>query len=625
MSRIYQRKTKSKTNAKVNNPNHEENEKVGMSYPAVGFGSNPIQMEKEVEKPDYGLSIAIEEEKKEEVYERKGEYFNLSISIGGSTLGKLKDEGDKNLNVKGKVETNEKKDTSKSGTTKKAQKELDLGPLLLFDNWGFSHSLDDKEFAVKVFFKSRDKHSEIKVEDTLCKLNIEKGDFEIGKLEGTLKALTAINIGSFSVEGGALLKIEINPNKDAIRSKLMGYFGKKISKEVIEEAAEKILTREAEKQGIKLISKEAFQKVLSKVNPALALLSAFETGWSIGTLLRKYTVAGEIADKEMENLSGFRDKYQKSGTAGKIGWSIIYSPKIGWTLVKGGVKGVAGAAGKAVGDEIYKDDNAMAMTDGDILEKYGLHTIEIDEKLKYFKDIGTGWVTESEEERLVKIFEYSTSEDRLQLFKDSDVFRVFKNELDGVDRKRFIKLLGEARGEEKMRISDSVVQQDNLKQWILKLNKDANQNPLEFQNQEKYINLFLKDLETEISDANPFEMPILLQYKYEFQLLNEKLKGRKKLDLLPLYVYDLLKTQSKLDWYLRSKLNPYDIPDYAESELIINSLKLEYSKEVVLSNESKKDNSAYIDNLEISLIHEIEAQISFLEKYLDHFKIKYTY
>ncbi|MBK8722985.1 MAG: hypothetical protein IPL95_12175 [Saprospiraceae bacterium] len=36
MSRIYQRKTKSKTNAKANNSNHEENEKVGMSYPAVG-------------------------------------------------------------------------------------------------------------------------------------------------------------------------------------------------------------------------------------------------------------------------------------------------------------------------------------------------------------------------------------------------------------------------------------------------------------------------------------------------------------------------------------------------------------------------------------------------------------
>ena len=625
MSRIYQRKTKSKTNAKANNPNHEENERVGMSYPAVGFGSNPIQMDKVEEKPDLGFSVAKEAEFKKEIYSRKGDYFNVSISIGGSSTGKLEQDGEKKLNVKGKVESNEQKDKSKSGTKYKSQNELDLGSLLIFDNWGFNSSVDDKELAIKAFFKSKDKDAEIKVEGTLCKINLEKGEFDVVKLEGTLKALATFTLDSFKIDNGALLKMEISPNKDAIYSKLLSLIGKKIGKEVVEQAAEKVLIHEAEKQGIKLISKEAFQQVLSKVNPALALLSAFETGWSIGTLLRKYTVAGEIADKEMENLSGFRDKYQKSGTAGKIGWSIIYSPKIGWTMVKGGVKGVAGAAGKAVGDEIYKDDNAMAMTDGDILEKYGLHTIEIDEKLKYFKDIGTGWVTESEEERLIKIFEYSTSEDRLQLFKDSDVFRVFKNELDGVDRKRFIKLLGEARGEEKMRISDSVVQQDNLKQWILKLNKDANQNPLEFQNQEKYINLFLKDLETEIADANPFEMPILLQYKYEFQLLNEKLKGRKKLDLLPLYVYDLLKTQSKLDWYLRSKLNPYDIPDYAESELIINSLKLEYSKEVVLGNESKKDNSAYIDNLEISLIHEIEAQISFLEKYLDHFKIKYTY
>lgn len=623
MSRIYQWKPKSK--AKVYNSNHGENENVGMSFPAVEIGSNPIQMDKVEEKPELGFSVAKEAEFKKEIYSRKGDYFNVSISLGGGLSGKLEQDGEKKLNVKGKVESNDQKDKSKSITKYKSQNELDLGSLLIFDNWGFSSSVDDKEFAIKAFFKSKDKDAEIKVEGTLCKINLEKGEFDVVKLEGTLKALANFNLASFKIDNGALLKMEITPNKDAIYSKMLRLIGKKIGKEVVEKAAENALIHEAEKQGVKLVSKEAFQQVLSKVNPALALLSAFETGWTIGTLLRKYTVAGEIADKEMENLSGFRDKYQEAGSAGKIGWSIIYAPKIGWTIVKGGVKGVAGAAGKAVGDEIYKDDNAMAMTNGDILEKYGFHTIDIEEKLKYFKDIGTGWVSEREEERLVKIFEYSTPADRLLLFNDSDVFRVFKNELDGVDRKRFIKFLGEARGEEKMRISESVVQQDNLKQWILKLNKDAKQNPLEFQNQEKYIERILKEIETEISGANPFEMPILLQFKLEFDLLKQKLIGRKKLDLLPPYIYDLLKTQSKLDWQLRSKLNPNNVPDYAESELVIASLKLEYSKEVVLFNESKKDNSAYIDNLEISLIHEIEAQISFLEKYLDHFKIKYSY
>ncbi len=335
------------------------------------------------------MQATAETEQKTRIFIEEYGWALISVFMGAFAGGKINgSDGDAKFEYGYKTEATQK--GSKNEKKHNSVKKVDFGAYGFLDGWGFNAQLNGAEFVVEVFAKLKDSNMEVQGKGTIVKINIETGGFEALKLSFPLKVFRDIKVGEFEIKGGSLLKVEVDPNRAAI----MKYLGEKIAKEVVEEVAEKAVLREAEKQGIKLTGKKALQQVLTKINPALALLSAFDTGWTIGTLLRKYTVAGDIADQEMENLSGFKDRYDKAGTAGKVGWSIVYAPKIGWTMVKAGVKGVAGAAGKAVGDYVNEDDNAMAFTGGDILEKCGFD-IELEEKIKYFKDIGGGHLKKS--------------------------------------------------------------------------------------------------------------------------------------------------------------------------------------------------------------------------------------
>ncbi len=210
---------------------------------------------------------------------------------------------------------------------------------------------------------------------------------------------------------------------------------------------------------------------------------------------------------------------------------------------------------------------------------------------------------------------------------NKDVWWVFVHKIDGADRKRFVDLLDEARGKKQLRISESVMKQDNLRRWIRQLKQKQEENPVEFQKFEHYIDDFLKDLDAEIQDASFFELPLLMNFRGQLASLKSTAVARKKIDLVPPYVADILKTKEFLDWQLRTKinLNPNRAPDYASSEAVIETMLLEYSTLAVQAAESKKDNYELLSSLETELIHEVEHQIEFLEKYLDHYNIEYTY
>jgi len=245
------------------------------------------------------------------------------------------------------------------------------------------------------------------------------------------------------------LKIEVKPNKDKIieefEEKIVKKIAKKMTKEEVEKAVKTIIIREAEKQGLKLGAKGVLTKVLSKVNPALALLSAFESGWTIGSILKEFTPVGEVAKEAAESELNEKDReeWQNSGKMGK-GWILF--KKIP-SLFKIAGKALGGGLGKSVGKVVNADDNAMAETN--TMDLSFFRNISVEDKIQYIKDIGGIGVREEEEERIVKIIEYSTPVDRQRIFNHPDVFREYRmDRIDGADREKLEKLMKEGVNEQ---------------------------------------------------------------------------------------------------------------------------------------------------------------------------------
>jgi hypothetical protein len=112
---------------------------------------------------------------------------------------------------------------------------------------------------------------------------------------------------------------------------------KEVAIRVFEDAAKKRLEKEAVKQGVKLLGREAAEKLLARLGP---LATAFEVGWIIGSLLSKYTVANDVAVTVDEHILGdLNERYQKASTLGKIGLISRNLPQITAALIASGVAG----------------------------------------------------------------------------------------------------------------------------------------------------------------------------------------------------------------------------------------------------------------------------------------------
>jgi hypothetical protein len=121
---------------------------------------------------------------------------------------------------------------------------------------------------------------------------------------------------------------------------------KEVALRVIEDAAKKRLEKEAVKQGVKLLGREAAEKLLARLGP---LATAFEVGWIIGSLLSKYTIANDVAVAVDEKILGdLNERYQKASTLGKIGLVARNLDRITAALIASGVSGAVAGMGDLI-------------------------------------------------------------------------------------------------------------------------------------------------------------------------------------------------------------------------------------------------------------------------------------
>jgi hypothetical protein len=102
--------------------------------------------------------------------------------------------------------------------------------------------------------------------------------------------------------------------------------GAEIGKDVLKKVAKEALEKEAEREGVKLLGREAAQQVVKDLGP---LAFAFGVGLKIGELLNRYTVAPEAAGYVMKDILGdLNDRFQHASTFGKMVLISKNSPRI---------------------------------------------------------------------------------------------------------------------------------------------------------------------------------------------------------------------------------------------------------------------------------------------------------
>jgi hypothetical protein len=145
----------------------------------------------------------------------------------------------------------------------------------------------------------------------------------------------------------------------------------KVGKEILEKLAKDKLEKEAKKQGVKMLARKAGEQILTKLGP---LATAFGVGWDIGTLLSKYTMAGETAKYTVEDILGdLNVQWQKADTLEKMKLIERNRAKILAALVAAGALGAVTGVGDLI---LFKLMHLDKLKDFDVAFKKFMSAME---------------------------------------------------------------------------------------------------------------------------------------------------------------------------------------------------------------------------------------------------------
>jgi hypothetical protein len=223
---------------------------------------------------------------------------------------------------------------------------------------GIKQSFSAKDVADLELFKGLSFNNvEIGVEGEISGTEVSvSGSFKFNVVTAAFSAPAQLKLILVKVKLGetvkvAAIELKVQPREFAI--KIRGVEGKaaaefkvsfevdwkKIGLEIVEKIAKKKLKEEAEKQGVKLLGREAGELVLKDLGP---LAAAFSVGLDIGGLLNAYTVAPKVAGAVDDAILGdLNEQYQRADTLGKMWLLSKNSPRIIAALVASGVAGAA--------------------------------------------------------------------------------------------------------------------------------------------------------------------------------------------------------------------------------------------------------------------------------------------
>jgi hypothetical protein len=189
----------------------------------------------------------------------------------------------------------------------------------------------------------------VKVSGEVKLLSLEIAEGKLSPIEGTFA------VGPFSIDttikgvkvtGECSCKATIAPDKEKVAAQV----AKKVIVDLIEKEVEKEVEKEAAKQGAKMVAAQVAKQALSKLGP---LMTAFSVGYAAGEILTKFTHAGQTAEAvDGAVLDGYKKRFDDSGTAGKVAYTVAYSPVIAATLVASGVAGTVEGIGE-LGSKAY--------------------------------------------------------------------------------------------------------------------------------------------------------------------------------------------------------------------------------------------------------------------------------
>lgn len=174
--------------------------------------------------------------------------------------------------------------------------------------------------------------------------------------------LTLLNIKGAKEIAGPALEIKVAPVEfqrrlGGVQTKVLAEYkasftvdakkvGAEVGKQVIEKLAKETLEKEAKKAGVRVLGRQAAEKVLQRLGP---LAAAFGVGLEIGELLNKYSAAPQAAKFVIDEILGdLAERYHEKDTLGKMWLISKNSPRILAALVAGGVIGTVAGVGDLV-------------------------------------------------------------------------------------------------------------------------------------------------------------------------------------------------------------------------------------------------------------------------------------
>ena len=203
---------------------------------------------------------------------------------------------------------------------------------------------------------------QVKVSGEVKLLSLDIANGKLSPIEGTFA------VGPFSVDttikgvkvtGECTCKATIAPDKEKVAAQV----AKKVIIDLIEKEVEKEVEKAAAEQGAKMVAAQVAKQALSKLGP---LMTAFSVGYAAGEILTKFTHAGETAEKvDGATLDGYRNRFQNAGTAGKVGWTVAYSPLIAATVAVSGVVGTVEGIGEGASKVAHAIKDHFSTTEVD--------------------------------------------------------------------------------------------------------------------------------------------------------------------------------------------------------------------------------------------------------------------